>query len=54
MGLKGILTLIGWNTCGVIATVISFAAFVGIVIWTLTRPQHEIDAAARLWMDDEQ
>ena len=32
--------------------VLAVAAFIGIVRWTLRRPQERIDAAAQLWKDD--
>ena len=41
------------GTCGTIALVLFFCAFVGILIWTLTRPRQEIEAQSRLWEDDE-
>ena len=34
------------------ATVVSFVAFVGILVWTFTRPREQIEADSRLWMDD--
>ena len=52
MGLKGILTSMGLNGLGIATTIVAFVAFVGILIWTSTRPREQIEADARLWMDD--
>jgi hypothetical protein len=52
MGLKGILTSIGLNGLGIATTVVAALVFVGIVIWAYTRPREQIEADARLWMDD--
>jgi len=41
------------GTCGTIALVLFFGAFVGIVIWTFTRPRQDMDAQSRLWEDEE-
>lgn len=53
MGLNGILTAIGLNTLGQVATVVSFVVFVGILAWTFTRPADQIESESRLWMDEE-
>lgn len=39
---------------GSIALVLCFGAFVGIMIWTFTRPRQEIEAQSRLWEDEEE
>mgnify|MGYP001036826942 FL=1 len=41
------------GTCGTIALVLFFAAFVGIVIWTCTRSRQDMEAQSRLWEDEE-
>jgi cbb3-type cytochrome oxidase subunit 3 len=49
-------TLMGGLELGVLGTVallLFFCTFVGIVIWTFTRPRQEIEAQSRLWEDDE-
>lgn len=53
MGLEGVLTSAGWNGFGVAAMLLALAAFLAMTIHTLLRPKDEIEAAARLWMDDE-
>jgi hypothetical protein len=40
------------NGFTLIALVVSFCAFLAIVVRTLTRPQHEIETQARLYEDD--
>ena len=50
--MKGLLSELGMSTFTVTAMLISFAAFLAIVVWTTTRPQAEIDAQARLYEDD--
>ena len=42
------------GTYGTIALVLFFGAFVGIMIWTFTRPRQEIEAQSRLWEDEEE
>ena len=39
---------------GTIALVLFFAAFVGILIWTFTRPRQDIETQSRLWEDEEE
>jgi hypothetical protein len=53
MGLHGILTALGMNALGVVGLVLAFGAFLGILVWTFTRPADQIEAASRLWMDEE-
>jgi hypothetical protein len=50
MGLKGLMT--GLGVYDAIGLVLSFSAFVAIVVWTCTRPRKEIEAQSRLWEDD--
>ena len=50
--MKGLMSELGMNGFTTIALVVSFCAFVAVVIRTLTRPQQEIDAQARLYEDD--
>ena len=51
--MKGFLTELGMNSFTLVSTVVSFVAFVGILVWVFTRPQSEIDERARLYEDDE-
>ena len=53
MGLKGLLTSVGMNPFGLTALVLSFTAFVAVVLWTLTRPKREIEAQSRLWEEED-
>lgn len=41
------------GTLGTIALLLFFGVFVGIVVWTYTRPRQEIEAQSRLWEDEE-
>lgn len=51
--MKGLLTELGMNTFTTAAMVISFVAFVAVVVWTYTRPQAEIEAQSRLFEEDD-
>ena len=51
--MKGLMTELGMNAFTMTAMVISFVAFVAILIWVYTRPQSEIDIQARLYEDNE-
>jgi hypothetical protein len=51
--MKGLMTELGMNAFTTVALVVSFCAFLSVVVWTLTRPQHEIEAQARLFEDDD-
>jgi len=42
------------GTLGAIALLLFFGVFVGIVVWTYTRPRQEIEAQSRLWEDEEE
>ena len=53
MGLKGLMSSLGMDLYGMIALILFFGSFVSIIVWTLTRPRHEIEAQSRLWEDDE-
>jgi hypothetical protein len=53
MDIKGLMSSMGMNIYGLIALVLFFVSFVGIVVWTLTRPRKEIEAQSRLYEDDE-
>ncbi len=50
--MKGLLTELGMNPFTLASTVISFVAFIAILVWTVTRPQAEIDKQARLYEDE--
>jgi hypothetical protein len=54
MEFKTLLGGLELGTCGTIALVFFFCSFVGIMIWTFTRPRHEIEAQSRLWEDEEE
>ena len=41
------------NWYALVALVLFFCSFVSIVVWTFTRPRHEIESQSRLWEDDE-
>jgi cbb3-type cytochrome oxidase subunit 3 len=51
--IDGLMSRLGMAPFAVISMVLFFGAFVGIVIWTWTRPNREIDEQANLWKDDE-
>jgi hypothetical protein len=51
--MKGLMTQLGMNTFTLVALVISFVAFVGVVVWVFTWPQKDIDAQARLYQDND-
>ncbi len=51
--LDGLMSRLGMAPFAVVSLVVFFCAFLGIVIWTWTRPKKEIDEQARLWEDDE-
>lgn len=53
MGLKGLMSAMGMNGYALLGLVISFTAFVAILIWIWTRPQREIEDQARLCIDDD-
>ena len=53
MGIKGLMSGMGMNWFALFGLVVSFCAFVAIVIWTWSRPRREIDAQARLPLDDD-
>ena len=42
------------GTLGTIALLLFFCAFVGILIWTFTRPRQDIETQSRLWEDEEE
>lgn len=54
MEFKTLLGGLELGTYGSIALVLFFAAFIGIMIWTFTRPREEIEAQSRLWEDEEE
>jgi len=54
MEFKTLLGGLELGTYGSIALVLSFVSFVGIMIWTFTRPRQEIEAQSRLWEDEEE
>lgn len=51
--MKGLLSELGMSGFTLAALVISFAAFVAVIIWVSTRPKSEMDAHARLYEDDD-
>jgi len=42
------------GTLGAIALVLFFSVFVGILIWTFTRPRRDMETQSRLWEDEEE
>ena len=53
MGIKGLMTAMGMNRFAELALLMSFIAFVAILVWIWTRPRGEIEAQARLCIDDD-
>jgi hypothetical protein len=53
MGIKGLMTAMGMNGFALVGLLISFTAFVAILVWIWTRPQSEIELQARLCIDDD-
>ncbi len=53
MGLKGLMTAMGMNAFALAGLLISFTAFVAILVWIWTRPQSEIETQARLCIDED-
>ena len=53
MGLRGLMSALGMNFFALAGLVVSFAAFVAILIWLWRRPQSEIEAQARLCIDED-
>jgi len=53
MGIKGLMTAMGMNGFALIGLLISFTAFVAILVWIWTRPQSEIELQARLCIDED-
>jgi hypothetical protein len=53
MGLKGLMTAMGMNAFASAGLLISFSAFVAILVWVWTRPQNEIEKQARLCIEDD-
>ena len=46
MGLRGLMSALGMNFFAVAGLLVSFAAFVAILVWLWTRPRNEIEAQA--------
>lgn len=53
MGLKGLMSAMGMNGFALLGLLISFTAFVAILVWIWTRPQREIEHQAQLCIDDD-
>ncbi len=51
--LDGLMSRLGMTSYGLISLVLFFSAFVGIVVWTMTRSKREIERQSNLWQDDE-
>ncbi len=54
MGLKGLMTGMGMTPFALVSLVLSFSAFVAVLVWTFTRSRQELDAQSRLWEDDDE
>ena len=54
MGIRGLMSGVGMDGYALISLVLFFASFVGIVVWTLRRPQKEMDVCSRLWEDEDE
>ena len=54
MGIKGLMSAMGMNTFATIGLLISFTAFMALVLWIWTRPQNEIETQARLCFEDDE
>jgi cbb3-type cytochrome oxidase subunit 3 len=54
MGLDGLMSSMGMNLYALLALVLFFCSFVGVVLWAYTRPNQEIEAQSRLWEDEEE
>lgn len=53
MGLKGLMSGLGMEVFAIVGLALFFCIFLGILIWTYTRPRKEIERLSRLWEDDE-
>ena len=53
MGIKGLMTAMGMNGFASIGLLISFTAFVAVLVWIWTRPQREIEMQSRLCIDED-
>lgn len=52
MGIRGLMSLTGYDWIGVVVLLIAFTTFCAIVIWALTRPKKKIDRWAHIPLDD--
>jgi cbb3-type cytochrome oxidase subunit 3 len=54
MDLKGLMSGLGMNAFAIIALLVFFSTFVGIVFWAWTRPRREMDAHAKLPLENDE
>jgi len=52
MGIKGLMSMAGYDWVAVVVLLITFTTFCAIVIWVLTRPKKKVDRWARIPLDD--
>jgi cbb3-type cytochrome oxidase subunit 3 len=48
------MTTLGMNAFALVALVVFFCSFVAILAWTWSRPRRDMEARARLPIDDEE
>ena len=53
MDLKGLMSSLGMNGYALVALVLFFCSFVSILVWTFTRPRHEIEAESPGNLEDD-
>ena len=53
MGLKGLMTSMGMNGFAEAGLVLSFLAFMAVLVWAMTRSRDEMEAKSRLWMEED-
>ena len=53
MSLTDIMSEMGLTGYAEIGLVVSFAIFSGVVVWALLRPREEMEARARMALDDD-
>lgn len=54
MGIKGLMSIAGYDWVGTVVLVIAFTAFCAVVIWALTRPKSTVERWAQIPLDEHQ